>query len=134
MFARAAAGRDVILMRASGSLTKLDEGQAIYRTNLSFRLPTLAPESPSFDFDRGYQWVYVRAGAQRFRFVNTHLEAFSSAIALAQARQLLAEATSPTRSTVFVCDCNSDPANSSVKPSDHVAHQAPYLVMRVRGL
>jgi endonuclease/exonuclease/phosphatase family metal-dependent hydrolase len=125
--------RDVILMRASGSLTELDEGQAIYRTNLSFRLPTLPPESPSFDFDRGYQWVDVRAGAQRFRFVNTHLEAFSSDIALAQAGQLLAEATSPTRSTVFVCDCNSDPANSSVKPGDHVAHQAPYQLITGAG-
>ena len=113
--------RDVVLMRASSSLTKLDEGQDIYDVNLQ-----VAVAGVRFDFDRGYQWVDVRAGAKRFRFVNTHLEAFSSDIALAQANELLAEATSPDRSTVFVCDCNSDPANSSIKPIDHVPHKAPY--------
>jgi endonuclease/exonuclease/phosphatase family metal-dependent hydrolase len=113
--------RDVILMRASSSLTSLDDGQAVYAHNLSFTVAGV-----TFDFDRGYQWVDVRAGAQRFRFVNTHLEAFSSDLALAQAGQLLDEATSPTTSTVFVCDCNSDPVNNTVKPQDHVPHKAPY--------
>jgi endonuclease/exonuclease/phosphatase family metal-dependent hydrolase len=120
--------RDVVLMRASSSLTEVGEGQDVYDVNLQVGVAGV-----SFDFDRGYQWVDVRAGAQRFRFVNTHLEAFSSDIALAQARELVAEATSPTRSTVFVCDCNSDPANSSVKPIDHVPHRAPYQLITGAG-
>jgi endonuclease/exonuclease/phosphatase family metal-dependent hydrolase len=120
--------RDVVLMRASGSLTTLDEGQDIYDVNLH-----IAVAGVSFDFDRGYQWVDVRAGAQRFRFVNTHLESFSSDIALAQADELRTEATSTTRSTVLVCDCNSDPANSSVKPIDHVPHKAPYELITGAG-
>jgi endonuclease/exonuclease/phosphatase family metal-dependent hydrolase len=120
--------RDVVLMRASGSLTELGKGQDIYDVNLQVGVAGV-----SFDFDRGYQWVDVRAGSQRFRFVNTHLEAFSSDIALAQARQLLAEATAPDHSTVFVCDCNSDPANGSVKPNDHVPHRAPYELITGAG-
>jgi endonuclease/exonuclease/phosphatase family metal-dependent hydrolase len=120
--------RDVVLMRASSSLTKLAKGQDVYDVNLQVGVAGV-----SFDFDRGYQWVDVRAGAQRFRFVNTHLEAFSSDIALAQANELVTEATSPNRSTILVCDCNSDPANSSVKPRDHVPHKAPYELITGAG-
>ncbi|NUR07641.1 MAG: hypothetical protein HOQ22_11755 [Nocardioidaceae bacterium] len=120
--------RDVVLMRPSASLTTQGEGQGVYDVNLQVGVAGV-----SFDFDRGYQWVDVRAGAQRFRFVNTHLEAFSSDIALAQANQLVHEATSPDRSTVFVCDCNSDPANDSVKPVDHVPHKAPYELITGAG-
>ena len=120
--------RDVVLLRASGSLTLLAEHQDIYDVNLQVGVAGV-----SFDFDRGYQWVDVRAGAQRFRFVNTHLEAFSSDIALAQANELLTEATSGDRSTVVVCDCNSDPVNSSIKPIDRVPHKAPYELITSSG-
>jgi len=120
--------RDVVLLRASGSLTELDEDQDIYEVNLQVGVAGV-----NFDFDRGYQWVDVKAGAQRFRLVNTHLEAFSSDIALAQADELLTEATSPDRSTISVCDCNSDPANGSVKPIDHVPHNAPYALITSPG-
>lgn len=113
--------RDVVLMRASHGLAVVNEGQDVYDVNLQVGVAGV-----TFDFDRGYQWVDVKARGQRFRFVNTHLEAFSSNIALAQANELLTEATSPNRSTVFVCDCNSDPANSSIKPIDTVPHKAAY--------
>jgi hypothetical protein len=52
---------------------------------------------------------------------------------LAQANELLTEATSADRSTVLVCDCNSDPANDSVKPIDHVPHKAPYELITGAG-
>ena len=102
--------RDVVLMHVEDGLTVLDEGQAVYDVNLE--VPLLGN---TISFDRGYQWVDVRAGAQRFRFVNSHFEAFSSDIAYAQAAQLLDEATAEDTTTVFVCDCNSDPLNSSIK-------------------
>ena len=120
--------RDVVLMRQSSSLTEIDEGQAVYDVNLS-----LGVAGVTFDFDRGYQWIDVRAGSERFRFVNTHLEAFSSDIALAQAQQLVSEATSPDRSTIFVCDCNSDPVNNKVKEIDTVPHKAPYELITGPG-
>jgi hypothetical protein len=42
-------------------------------------------------------------------------------------------ATAADRSTVLVCDCNSDPLNSSVKPNDHVPHKAPYELITGSG-
>ena len=113
--------RDVILMRAHSGLRVVDRGGAVYANNLEIDIL-----GTSLNFDRGYQWVDVRSGNTRFRFINTHLEAFSSDLALAQAQELLAAAPSAGRSTVFVCDCNSDPLNSSIKPNDHVPHKAPY--------
>jgi len=116
--------RDVVLMHVEDGLSALDEGQAVYDHNLV--VPLLGR---SISFDRGYQWVDVRAGSKRFRFVNTHLEAFSSDLAFAQAAQLLDEATAEDRTTVLVCDCNSDPLNSRVKGApvnDTLPHKAAY--------
>ncbi|SFC92420.1 Endonuclease/Exonuclease/phosphatase family protein [Nocardioides terrae] len=113
--------RDVILERADSSVKVLDTHDQIYATNLSVSIAGVP-----MNFDRGFQWADVRAGSRSFRFVNTHLEAFSSDIALAQATELLDSAPASRRSTVLVCDCNSDPLNSSVKPIDHVPHKAPY--------
>ncbi len=124
--------RDVVLMRVDDGLRVLDEGQDIYDVNLE--VPLL---QQNISFDRGYQWVDVRAGAKRFRFVNTHLEAFSSNIAFAQAAQVLEEATAEDRTTIFVCDCNSDPLNSRVKSGppvfDTLPHKAAYELITGQG-
>jgi endonuclease/exonuclease/phosphatase family metal-dependent hydrolase len=112
---------DVILVRDNASLRVTDTHDQIFDHNLA-----LGVLGVKFDFDRGYQWADVRAGGQSFRFVNTHLEAFSSDLALAQAHQMLTEATSESTSTVIACDCNSDPLNTTVKPDDFVPHKAPY--------
>jgi endonuclease/exonuclease/phosphatase family metal-dependent hydrolase len=113
--------RDVILVRDNASLRVLDTHDEIFAANLS-----LGVLGVDFDFDRGYQWADVRAGGRSFRFVNAHLEAFSSDLALAQAHQMLTEATSKATSTVIACDCNSDPLNESTKLQDTVPHKAPY--------
>jgi endonuclease/exonuclease/phosphatase family metal-dependent hydrolase len=119
--------RDVILLRAGSGLRVVDSGGAIYSYNLQVSVAGV-PTS----FDRGYQWVDVRHGRDRFRFVNTHLEAFSSDLALAQVSELLA-ATPTDRDVIFVCDCNSDPLDDSVKPIDHVPHKAPYDLVTGAG-
>jgi endonuclease/exonuclease/phosphatase family metal-dependent hydrolase len=120
--------RDVILMRVEDGLTALDDGGAVYSHNLTVDLV-----GTTLSFDRGYQWVDVRAGATRFRFINSHFEAFSSDIALAQAQELLADAPASGRTNVFVCDCNTDPLNDSVKPHDTVPHKAPYELITGAG-
>jgi hypothetical protein len=113
--------RDVILKRATNSVKVTGEHDQLFTHNLK-----VAISGVTMDFSRGYQWVDVRAGNTSFRFVNTHLEAFSSDLALAQAQQAVTEATAPGSTTVFVCDCNSDPLLDAVKPQDHVPHKAPY--------
>jgi endonuclease/exonuclease/phosphatase family metal-dependent hydrolase len=120
--------RDVVLMHVEDGLKVLDEDQAVYDHNLEVALL-----GNTIKFDRGYQWVDVRAGAQRFRFVNSHFEAFSSDIAYAQAAQLLAEAVPDDRTTIFVCDCNSDPLNNKFKPGDTLPHNAAYQLITGTG-
>jgi endonuclease/exonuclease/phosphatase family metal-dependent hydrolase len=112
---------DVILVRESSSLRVLDSGGSNYAARL-----TLPIAGMPVSFIRGYGWVDVRAGSHEFRFINTHLEAFSSTLALLQAQQLAAEAASYDGTTVLVCDCNSDPLNGTVKPGDGHPHWAAY--------
>jgi endonuclease/exonuclease/phosphatase family metal-dependent hydrolase len=113
--------RDVILMRADNALRVTGSGSAIYAHNLA-----VSVAGATMRFDRGYNWVDVDAGATKLRFINSHLEAFSSDLALAQASELLSDAPAAGRTNVFVCDCNSDPLNNRVKPIDHVPHKAAY--------
>ncbi|TCO28372.1 hypothetical protein EV652_106358 [Kribbella steppae] len=117
--------RDVILLRASSNLRVLNSGSGQYDARLVLSVAGL-PAS----FVRGFNWVDVTQGSGRsFRFVNTHLEAFSSDLALAQAMELL---TGPAgdrgRTTIIGCDCNSDPLNNTVKPTDplRTPHNGPY--------
>ncbi|MGW1340496.1 endonuclease/exonuclease/phosphatase family protein [Kribbella sp. NPDC002412] len=117
--------RDVVLLRASSNLRVLDSGGGQYNAKLVLTVAGLPAT-----FTRGYNWVDVAHGSGRsFRFVNTHLEAFSSDLALAQAMELLAgPAGDRGRTTIIGCDCNSDPLNSTVKPTDPLGtpHNGPY--------
>jgi endonuclease/exonuclease/phosphatase family metal-dependent hydrolase len=120
--------RDVILMRDDYGLKTTGSGGAVYEHNLSVEIL-----GRTLTFDRGYQWVDVRAGSKQLRFINTHLESVSSDLALAQAQELLTDATTTDRSNVFVCDCNSDPLNDTTKPNDTVPHNAPYNLITGPG-
>lgn len=115
--------RDVILLRQGSGLRVTGTHDQVYATNIA-----LGVAGVTFRFDRGFQWVDVRRGRTSFRFVNTHLESASSDYALAQATELVASAPAAGRTTVLVCDCNSDPLNHSVKTGigDTVPHSAPY--------
>lgn len=113
--------RDVILKRAHGRVKVTGTHDQVFAHNLAVPVAGV-----TMRFDRGFQWADVRVGRVPLRFVNSHFEAFSSDIALAQAREVLASAPAAGRSTVFVCDCNSDPLDHTVKPVDHVQHSAPY--------
>jgi endonuclease/exonuclease/phosphatase family metal-dependent hydrolase len=120
--------RDVILMRTDNGLQVTDDGDTVYAYNLA-----VSVAGTTMRFDRGFNWVDVDAGASKLRFINTHLEAFSSDLALAQVSELLQSAPASDRTNVFVCDCNSDPLNDSIKPTDHVPHKAPYELITGAG-
>lgn len=115
--------RDVILKRVGSGLTVLRHRERDYVNGLE-----IAIAGRPLDFTRGYQWVDVRRGQKRFRFVNTHLEAFSSDTAYAQMQEMLEGAAAMARTTVIACDCNSDPLNQSIKTSigDTLPHSEPY--------
>jgi endonuclease/exonuclease/phosphatase family metal-dependent hydrolase len=121
--------RDVMLKRGSNDIKILDSGGAQYNT----RIP-LTVAGQSLSFIRGYNWADVRAGSKKFRFINTHLESQLSDVAYAQAAELLAGPAAPSdQAVVLVCDCNSDPLRTVVKPGEVHAHQDPYLLMTGAG-
>jgi endonuclease/exonuclease/phosphatase family metal-dependent hydrolase len=120
---------DVILMRVDDGLKVLDSGGGNYAHTLDV---TIADKTMSFV--RGYNWADIRAGSKTFRFLNTHLEAFSSDLAYAQAAELLAGPAAYDGTTILVCDCNSDPLNHHVKTDigDTLPHSAPYDLITSR--
>ena len=123
--------RDVILKRVDSAVkvVKNSEGNKIYKTNLTFNVDA----THALKFDRGYQWVDLKDGDYKFRFVNTHLEAFGSDIALAQAQELVDGAGGYDGTTIFTCDCNSDPVNGTIKPGETARHWDPYYLIKRAG-
>lgn len=118
--------RDVVLMKDRRGLSLLRTGAGHYSpaSTLSLTIAGL-----TLSFQRGFAWADVRVGSRHdgrvVRFIDTHLEAFGSNFALAQAQELLAgPASARGRTTIIACDCNSDPLNSTL--SNGVEHRAPY--------
>ena len=112
--------RDVILAKDSRKLKTRDEQSENYGFNASITIdlapPGAGPEDQELEFTRGYNAVEVvkkakgkkkgkgasaagkkKRGKTKFRFVNTHLEAFSAFPATHRRRSWLP--TPPTRST-----------------------------------
>jgi len=114
--------RDVVLKRAHDGVHVTSASGA----NYAARIPlTIAGQSLSFI--RGYDVLDVKAGGQRLRFIDTHLESQSSDVAYAQAQELLAGPAAPSGvPEIVVCDCNSDPLSSAVDPGGTVPDSAPY--------
>ena len=96
---------DVILTRVGSSVRVTGDHDQVFDHNLPVTIAGV-----EMNFARGYQWVDVRAGNASFRFVNTHLEAFSSDLALAQAVQMVGQATASDRTTVIVVRLQLRPA------------------------
>jgi endonuclease/exonuclease/phosphatase family metal-dependent hydrolase len=121
--------RDAILRRVGSGVSVQASGGGNYVT----RIP-LVVAGQRLAFVRGYAYADVTKGRRQFRFVNTHLESASSDVAYAQAAELLAGPAAPSgKPTVVVCDCNSDPLDSSRKPGERFAHQDPYLLITGAG-
>jgi hypothetical protein len=123
--------RDVILKRKGAAMRILRAREREFSEENQLALPLAGKE---LDFTRGYQWVDVKSRAGRFRFINSHFEAFSSDIAFGQAREVMNGPGDARRTTIFVCDCNSDPLDGSVKTDigDTRPHWAPYYLITGR--
>jgi endonuclease/exonuclease/phosphatase family metal-dependent hydrolase len=120
--------RDVILKRVGSDIHVLDHHEKKYSHSL-----TVTIAGKTLDFQRGYNWVDVQRGSHKFRFINTHLEAFGSDMAYQQTAQMLAGPGDYDGTTIIVCDCNSDPLNNTVKSAppvgDALPHSAPYWLI-----
>lgn len=100
--------RDVVLVRTGVGIEVTGTGSGRFAQRLDVDLGGLP-----FAFVRGYAFADVRVGGRPVRFVTTQLESQGSAVALAQARELLAGPLAVTGPpVVLACDCNSDPAGT----------------------
>lgn len=118
--------RDVILKRVGSGIKVLRHQEREYTEGIEISIA-----GKTLDFTRGYQWINAERDGQRFRFINTHLEAFSSDVAYAEAQQMLEGPGDHKGTTIIVCDCNSDPLNESVKTGigDTLPHSEPYWLI-----
>ena len=112
------ARRDAHAHRRRAAMT--DEGDRVYAHNLV--VPLLGRQ---LNFNRGYHWVDVRLGSERFRFVNSHFEAFSCGRRHRPGGRDGA-GDAPGRTVVVVCDCNTDPLDGAIKPIDALPHRTAY--------
>jgi endonuclease/exonuclease/phosphatase family metal-dependent hydrolase len=121
--------RDVLLVRTDSPVVVTASGSASYEHRLEVPLAGAA-----FSFVRGYAWADAVVGSVRFRFLTTHLESQSADLALAQAGEVLAgPAADRDRTTVLVCDCNSDPASGTKSAGQTVPKSAAYELLTGRG-
>jgi endonuclease/exonuclease/phosphatase family metal-dependent hydrolase len=116
---------DVILRRKDSKVRIVRKSSKQYKRNYSVSLSGVP-----FVFNRGYLYADAKIGKRPFRFVTTHLESATSTVALAQAKEMVAGPIKGAgkKPVVMVCDCNSDPLDSSVKPGD-IPHKSAYDFM-----
>ena len=114
------AGYDVRLTMFDVILVKKRKGLRVTRLLKSNYDETIDVPTPAgtLTSTRGWAAVDVRFEGKRFRFVNTHLEAFGDAQREAQARELIARGgpLRGKRQYIVVGDFNSDP-NGTESPS-----------------
>ena len=118
--------RDVILVKKDEGLKVTGKGGDNYEAELT--VPTAAGP---VTVKRGYTFVDARLKGRRFRFINTHLEAFLAPTRLAQTQELLADGgpTDTRRRTILVGDMNSDAKGDP----DGEGDPAPYAAIIQAG-
>src|SRR5687768_3140087 len=106
--------QDVILARVGrGSRVRiLDDDHGNYRDRFAVDVPVI---EDGLEFTRGWASVDARLGRRgpKFRFVNTHLEAFSAGVREAQAEALLAGPADTRLPVIIAGDFNAGPNTST---------------------
>jgi endonuclease/exonuclease/phosphatase family metal-dependent hydrolase len=107
---------DAILARRGVKVSHVRS--AVFKKQLTIATNGVGPVQAT----RGYNELDARIGKLRFHFVNTHLEAYSPDIRLAQAKELVAGPLKSKLKTVLVGDLNSGPDLAS--PADRPPYKA----------
>lgn len=97
--------RIVVLGRNTHHITYSNIRKGSYET--SFTIPTGV--FGSIEYPRGWISVEVELDGRKFRFINTHLDAFSSSVRAAQLQELLDGRANTNKPVVMVGDFNLQP-------------------------
>ena len=109
--------QDAILVRVDSKVKVSKARSGNFKS--SFQVP-LASIGQTADVKRGYVSVDANVGGAKFRFVNTHLEAYSEANGLAQAKELTAGPAKFRGQAILVGDMNSERGSEDSDPIDHL--------------
>jgi endonuclease/exonuclease/phosphatase family metal-dependent hydrolase len=105
--------RDVIIARSDLPKSQLKTSNASSRT-FTARVPITLPTGAA-EVVRGWSTIDVKTGGMKYRFANTHLEAFSDTIRDLQAVQLARVLRRSPYPVVLVGDLNADPGTGSAR-------------------
>lgn len=112
--------RDVVIARAdlpTSQLKVLGTESHVFRAQVPITLPfsvTPGQKTTQISIVRGWSSVDIKLRGKVYRFVNTHLEAFSPLVRRAQAAELAAALATSPHPVVLVGDLNDDPGTGAV--------------------
>jgi endonuclease/exonuclease/phosphatase family metal-dependent hydrolase len=109
--------RDAILVRVDKRIKVKTPKGGNYKTGLQVPLPAIGQTA---DVKRGWVSVEATVNGAKLRFVNTHLEAYSEAAGLAQAKELTSGPGKSRGQVVLTGDMNSERNSASSDPIDHL--------------
>jgi endonuclease/exonuclease/phosphatase family metal-dependent hydrolase len=109
--------QDAILARVDSDIKVKSPKSANYDAALQVPLPAIGETA---NVRRGWLSVDATVNGAKFRFVNTHLEAYSEAIGLAQAKELTAGPLKGSGQKVLTGDMNSARNSDGSDPIDHL--------------
>jgi endonuclease/exonuclease/phosphatase family metal-dependent hydrolase len=107
--------RDAILAKQSLPIVSVSSGSYPHFATLTIPSPLGSGTIP-ITIPRGWVKAELRAGGRTVRLVNTHLEAFSEAIAAQQALDLVAVAQPTAQPTIVIGDMNLVPGSAGFDP------------------
>lgn len=107
---------DAILARKGVKVSHVRSG--VFKHQLTIPTQGIGPVRVT----RGWNQLDARIGKLRFRFVNTHLEAYSPTVREAQAKELVKGALKSKLETILVGDLNSGP--DLAQAPDRLAYKA----------
>jgi endonuclease/exonuclease/phosphatase family metal-dependent hydrolase len=100
-------GHNVTLVRRDAGVEVVASGTGEYRATLEVQAPM---EGLRFRVPRSWGWLDGAVDGTRFRFVNTHTEAYDAQVRDAQRDELLQEMRSTALPVVLAGDFNASPA------------------------
>jgi hypothetical protein len=119
-----ALGHDIRFTQQDAILVRVDRNIKVARPlsrnfNAALAVP-LTSIGETANVRRGWVGVEATVRGAKFRFVNTHLEAYSEAIGLEQARELTQGPLRASGQRVLVGDMNSERGSEDSDPIDHL--------------
>jgi len=109
--------QDAVLVRVDRKIKTKNVRSANFDAALQVPLTSIGETANA---RRGYISVDATVNNAKFRFVNTHLEAYSEAIGLAQAKELTTGPLRGSSQKVLVGDMNSERGSDESDPIDHL--------------